>query len=146
MIRHKLEMLYIGIVTLPEMLYFEARGFIHEMAFKFGSFRLRRKISVMWMCAASRSERLDREIVAYYGGEEAFEEWCRPKPPPREIDWQPYFAWFPVLTDERNFAWLRWVERRKWWMGRITMETGDPDLMIWCYRVPGAPLTEGEHK
>lgn len=28
-------------------------------------------------------------------------------------DWHPYFAWFPVWTDEGDCAWLETVER-KW--------------------------------
>jgi hypothetical protein len=56
---------------------------------------------------------------------------------PREIEWHPHFAWLPVLTEDGKWAWLRWVERRKWWVGPRTTKIGDPDLMVWHYRDAG---------
>ncbi len=55
----------------------------------------------------------------------------------REIDWQPYYAWWPTVLEDGSFAWLRWIERRKWWIGPRTTATGDPDLMRWHYRAAG---------
>lgn len=53
---------------------------------------------------------------------------------PREVEWHPYFAWWPTMLDDGGWAWLRWVERRKWFLGPRTEALGDVELMQWRYR------------
>lgn len=52
----------------------------------------------------------------------------------RDIEWRKWWAWYPVFTRKGEFAWLCWVETRKWWAGPRTAATGDIDLMRWQYR------------
>lgn len=52
---------------------------------------------------------------------------------PRELDARPWFAWFPVVTEDGGWAWLRRIWCRKEFLGRRTARLGDCDLLIWHY-------------
>jgi hypothetical protein len=54
---------------------------------------------------------------------------------PREIEWQPWFAWYPVFVEDSGcIRWLRFVWRRKQFIGPRCAQIADIDLMIWEWR------------
>lgn len=59
---------------------------------------------------------------------------------PVDKDWQPWYAWFPVILNfdrEKKLAWFQNVERRKYRMK--VFAPGHPlysETTAWCYRTP----------
>lgn len=48
--------------------------------------------------------------------------WKGRQPQNREMDWMPWFAWFPIKTIDATWVWLEWVDRIYYRSPKISLQ------------------------